>query len=101
MRVDTLTSKAGPEGVPIRYVEIGSASGRDTLPSSALRSSSLQLMGSGIASVPFPKLLEAIAGVLQAAPSADFKTAIKPVPLSDVSRAWLAADADSRVVLVP
>jgi hypothetical protein len=95
-------AKAGPEGVPIRYVEIGSVGGRDiTLPSAALRSSSLQLMGSGIASVPFPKVLEAIKGVLHAAHSADFKTAVKLVPLSDVSRAWMAADADSRVVLVP
>jgi NADPH:quinone reductase-like Zn-dependent oxidoreductase len=105
MSAETLmiaAAKAGPEGVPIRYVEIGSVSGRDiTLPSAALRSSSLQLMGSGIASVPFPKLLEAIRGVLQAAHSANFKTAIKPVPLSDVSRAWLAADADSRIVLFP
>jgi NADPH:quinone reductase-like Zn-dependent oxidoreductase len=95
-------AKAGAEGVPIRYVEIGSVSGGDiTLPSAALRSSSLQLMGSGIASVPFPKLLEAIRGVLQAAPSAGFRTAIKPVPLSDVSRAWSVVDANSRIVLVP
>ncbi len=95
-------AKAGPEGVPIRYVEIGSVSGGSiTLPSAALRSSSLQLMGSGIASVPFPKLLEAISGVLQAAPSAGFRTAIKPVPLSHVSRAWSDVDANSRIVLVP
>ena len=105
MSAETLmiaAAKAAPEGRPIRYVEIGSVSARDiTLPSAALRSSSLQLMGSGIASVPFPKLLEAIRGVLQAASSADFKTAIKLVPLSDVSRAWVAADTDSRIVFVP
>jgi NADPH:quinone reductase-like Zn-dependent oxidoreductase len=95
-------AKAGPEGMPIRYVEIGSISGRDiTLPSAALRSSSLELMGSGIASVPFPKLLEAIRGVLQAARSAGFKADIKPVPLTDISRAWTAVDVDSRIVLVP
>jgi NADPH:quinone reductase-like Zn-dependent oxidoreductase len=95
-------AKAGPEGVPIRYVEIGSISGRDiTLPSAALRSSSLQLMGSGIASVPFPRLLEAVRGVLQAAPSAGFQAAIRPVPLADVSRAWTDAGSDSRAVLLP
>jgi NADPH:quinone reductase-like Zn-dependent oxidoreductase len=95
-------AKAGPEGRRIRYVEIGSISGRDiTLPSAALRSSALELMGSGIASVPFPRLLEAAKGVLQAAPGAGFKTAIKPVPLADISRAWGAVDTDSRVVLVP
>jgi NADPH:quinone reductase-like Zn-dependent oxidoreductase len=95
-------AKAAPEGVRIRYVEIGSISGRDiTLPSAALRSSSLELMGSGIASVPFPKILEAIRGVLQVAPSAGFKTAINTVPLSEVSRAWADEDSNSRVVLLP
>jgi len=95
-------AKAGPQGVPIRYVEIGSISGRDiTLPSAALRSSSLQLMGSGIASVPFSKLREAIKGVLQAGPSAGFEAAIRPVPLADVSRVWAEANANSRIVLVP
>jgi NADPH:quinone reductase-like Zn-dependent oxidoreductase len=105
MSAETLmiaAAKAAPEGVPIRYVEIGSISGANiTLPSAALRSSSLQLMGSGIASVPFPKLRDAIKGVLQAAPSAGFKAAIKPMPLAEVSRAWAAADIDSRIVLVP
>jgi NADPH:quinone reductase-like Zn-dependent oxidoreductase len=95
-------AKAAPEGVPIRYVEIGSISGRNiTLPSAALRSSSLQLMGSGIASVPLPKLLQAIEGVLNAAICAGFKAAIKPVPLADVSQAWADVNVDSRIVLVP
>jgi NADPH:quinone reductase-like Zn-dependent oxidoreductase len=105
MSAETLiiaAAKAAPEGVPIRYVEIGSISGRDIqLPSAALRSSSLQLMGSGIASVAFPKLLEAIQGVLHAAPSAGFQAAIKTVPLADVGRAWADANVDSRIVLVP
>lgn len=95
-------AKASPEGVPIRYIEIGSISGRDiTLPSAALRSSGLQLMGSGLASVPLPGLLEAVKGVLQAACTAGFKAAIRTMPLADISRAWTAADAGSRIVLVP
>ncbi len=95
-------AKAAPEGVPIRYVEIGSISGREiTLPSAALRSSALELMGSGIASVPLPRLLQAVKGMLQAAPSAAFKAAIKAVPLGDISHVWGAVDTDSRIVLVP
>ncbi len=95
-------AKAGAEGVPIRYVEIGSIGGRDiTLPGAALRSSSLQLMGSGMASVALAGLLQAVAGVLQAAPSAGFSAAIKAVPLADIGRAWAAADSGSRLVLVP
>jgi NADPH:quinone reductase-like Zn-dependent oxidoreductase len=95
-------AKAAPEAIPIRYVQIGSMSGGNiTLPSAALRSSALQLMGSGIGSVPFPRILEAIKGVLNAAPAAGFKARIKPMPLADVSLAWAAADTGSRLVLVP
>jgi NADPH:quinone reductase-like Zn-dependent oxidoreductase len=95
-------AKAGPEGVPIRYVQIGSISGPDiNLPSAALRSSALQLMGSGIGSIPFPRLLQAIHGVLQAAPSAGFKIATQRVPLADVTKAWNSGDTDPRIVLVP
>jgi hypothetical protein len=105
MSAETLViaaAKAGPEGVPIRYVQIGSISGTNiNLPSAALRSSALQLMGSGIGSIPFPRLLKAIQGVLEAAPSAGFKIATEPVPLADVTKAWAAGDTDSRIVLLP
>lgn len=105
MSAETLiiaAAKAGPEGVPIRYVQIGAMSGPDIkLPSAALRSSALQLMGSGIGSIPFPRLLRAIHGVLQAAPSAGFKIATQRVPLADVTQAWTSGDTDSRIVLIP
>ena len=96
-------AKAGPDGVPIRYVEIGSISGSDiNLPSAALRSSSLELKGSGLASVPLPRLLEAIQGVFHAAPShGGFKAAIAIKPLADISRVWEAGGTEPRVVFVP
>ncbi len=105
MSAETLliaAAKAGPEGVPIRYVQIGSMSGANiNLPSAVLRSSALQLMGSGIGSIPFPRLLQAIQGVLTAAPAAGFRITTEPVPLADVAKAWTAADSDSRIVLRP
>jgi NADPH:quinone reductase-like Zn-dependent oxidoreductase len=105
MSAETLlvvAAKAGPEGVPIRYVQIGSISGANiNLPGAALRSSALQLMGSGVGSIPFPGLLKAIQGVLEAAPSAGFKIATKPMPLAAVTEAWAAGDTDSRIVLLP
>jgi len=46
-------AKAGKDSAPIRFVQVGSASGSDiSLPSAALRSSAIELMGSGIGSVP-------------------------------------------------
>jgi hypothetical protein len=95
-------AKAGPEAVPIRYVQIGAASGADiTLPSAALRSSALQLMGSGIGSIPQPRILAAIRGVLEAAPAGGFRVATRTMALAEVARAWDAGDARSRIVLIP
>lgn len=95
-------ARFGPEGVPIRHVTIGSAGGQSVnLPSAALRSSALQLMGSGIGSIPFSRLMAAIRGVLDAAPSAGFRIATRSLPLAEVARAWAATDSGARVVLVP
>jgi NADPH:quinone reductase-like Zn-dependent oxidoreductase len=95
-------AKGGPEAVPIRYVQLGSMSAANiTLPSAALRSSALELMGSGLGSVPFPRLLSAIRGVLDAAPSAGFQTAIDRVPLADVTKAWAMQETNPRIVLIP
>ena len=95
-------AKGGADAVPIRYVQIGAASGADiTLPGAALRSSALQLMGSGIGSIPQPRILAAIRGVLEAAPAAGFRVATRTMALADVARAWDAGDARSRIVLVP
>jgi len=96
-------AKSGPEAVPIRYVQIGAISGADiTLPGAALRSSALQLMGSGIGSIPQPRLLAAIRSVLEAAPQAGLRIATRTRPLAQVAQAWDdAGDARSRIVLVP
>ena len=95
-------AKAGRDAVPIRVVQIGAMSGNDIrLPSAALRSSALQLMGSGIGSIPQPRILAAIRGVLEAAPEARFRVATRAVPLSEVGTAWSAPDQGSRIVFVP
>jgi hypothetical protein len=82
-------AKAAAETVPIRFVQIGSVSGRDiTLSSAVLRSSAIELMGSGINSIPLERFVSAIGGVLQAAVPGDFQIAARPVPLSEVELAW-------------
>jgi len=95
-------AKAGPEGVPIRFVQIGSISGADVvLPGAVLRSSALELKGSGIGSVPLPNMLQAIQRVLLTASSAGFEIATRSLPLEDVTRAWAADDSNARIVLRP
>jgi NADPH:quinone reductase-like Zn-dependent oxidoreductase len=93
-------AKAGAEAVPIRFVQIGAVSGSDiTLPSAALRSSAIVLMGSGIGSIPFDRLVRAIDGLFRASVPAGFKIATHAVPLSDVEQAWTRDESAGRTVL--
>ena len=92
-------AKAGKDAVPIRFVQIGAVAGPNiTLPSAALRSSAIQLMGSGIGSIPLDRFVHAIDGLLRAAVPAGFAIAAHAVPLSDVEQAWSRDDSARRTV---
>jgi NADPH:quinone reductase-like Zn-dependent oxidoreductase len=92
-------AKAGADGVPIRFVQIGSMSGAEiTLPSAVLRSSAITLMGSGLGSVSYDRLLASIKGLLHAAKPSGFKIGFKTVPLSDVEQVWPKDDNARRTV---
>jgi NADPH:quinone reductase-like Zn-dependent oxidoreductase len=95
-------AKAGKEGLPVRFIQVGGASGDDVrLPSAALRSSAILLMGSGINSIPFSSLLSAINSVLQSVIPANLQINTRSVPLSDIEKTWNANFGKSRVVFVP
>lgn len=92
-------ARAGADAVPIRFVQVGSVSGPDlTLPSAVLRSSAIEMMGSGIGSIAFDRLIATINAVLQAATPAGLMIATKSVPLSDFERAWSEDDGGRRTV---
>ena len=94
-------AKAGADGVPIRCIQIGAASAPSiSLPSAVLRSSAIQLMGSGIGSVPFNRLLKAIESVLQASIPGGFEVATTTVPLSEVTTAWSTETSQTRTVFL-
>lgn len=89
-------AKAAPEAVPVRFVQIGAMSAPAiTLPSAALRSSPIELMGSGIGSISMPRLRDAIRQVLDATVPGGFEIATQAVPLAEVADHW--ADHDGRV----
>lgn len=91
-------AKAGADGVAIRFVQIGSASGGEiTLPGAVLRSSAIELMGSGIGSIALERLVAAIGGVLNAAAADGFTLPARAMPLAEVEQAW--ALEGERVVL--
>ena len=93
----TAVAKAAPTSKPVRFVQIGSAGGAEvTLPASVLLSSSLELVGSWLGSIPLPRLVTAVAGVLGAANRANLFLQYETVPLVDVAAAW--AGGGERVV---
>jgi NADPH:quinone reductase-like Zn-dependent oxidoreductase len=94
-------AKAVEDAHPVRFVHVGEAGGEHTieLPGAALRSSAITLMGSGIRSVPLPKLLDAIRNILEAAVPAKLQIATKAVPLSAIEENW-NAPTKARIVFV-
>ncbi|VTU25574.1 Beta-ketoacyl-acyl-carrier-protein synthase I [Variovorax sp. SRS16] len=92
-------AKAAPEAVPIRYIQIGSASGPDiTLPSPVLRSSSIELLGSGINSVPLPRIKDAIRDLFASAAAGEFEVPVQAVALQRVGEFWDRPEGCPRIV---
>lgn len=93
-------AKAVEDARPVRFVHVGGASREENieLPGAALRSSTIQLMGSGIKSVPFSKLLGSIRNAFDAVVPAKLQIATKAVPLSAISETW-DAPGKPRVVV--
>lgn len=82
-------AKAAPEGLPIRFVQIGAASGTESsIPAAVLRSSAIELKGSGLGSVGLPQLMAAIGGVFRAAAQADLALEYRTVPVARVTETW-------------
>jgi NADPH:quinone reductase-like Zn-dependent oxidoreductase len=96
-------AKAVENAKPVRFVHTGGASREENieLPGAALRSSAIQLMGSGVKSVPFPKLLDGIGNVFHAAVPARLQIATKIVPLSAIEESWGAPGKPRIVVTIP
>jgi NADPH:quinone reductase-like Zn-dependent oxidoreductase len=92
-------ARSGKDGVPIRFVQIGAVSGANiTLPGSVLRSSAIELMGSGIGSVRQDRLLNVISELMEAAVSGTFEIKTNVVPLSNVEETWTKDTDSSRTV---
>ncbi len=92
-------AKTAKDDAPIRFVQIGALSGGTiSLPSAALRSSPLVLMGSGIGSISLAAMVGAIRGVLQAVVPAKLQIKTETVPLADVEKTWHKENTRSRIV---
>ena len=92
-------AKASPDGQPVRFVQIGSIGGADIqLPGAVLRSTAITLMGSGIGSVPMPRLLKSMKAVFDAVAPAGLQIETRAVPLEALGEHWDVADSAVRTV---
>ncbi len=85
-------AKAVEDAHPVRFVQVGEASREPVeVPAASLRSSAIQIMGSGLKSVPLPKLLEGVRQTFDLAAHGKLYLPIEVVPLSTVTENWEAA----------
>jgi NADPH:quinone reductase-like Zn-dependent oxidoreductase len=91
------------EGAPrIRFVQIGSISGNTiTLPAQLLRSSGVELLGSGLGSLSSQAILQSLTTMFAAESKVKFAIDIDPVPLAKVEEAWTRQADQRRIVFLP
>jgi NADPH:quinone reductase-like Zn-dependent oxidoreductase len=95
-------AEVAPDAVPIRFIGIGSISAPAiALPSAVIRSTAIELMGSGLGSVPMPRVFHVIAQVLNAAVPAAFRIQSQVVPLREIATFWAVQEGRARTVFTP
>lgn len=92
-------SRAAPR---VRFVQIGSMAGADiSLPAAVLRSSGLELLGSGFGSASLEQIMRAVGKLFQEAAKKPFEIAVKSAPLSEVETLWNSSEQGTRLVFQP
>lgn len=92
-----------PQGEPrIRFVQIGSISGNAiTLPAQLLRSSGVELLGSGLGSLSSRQILQSLTRMFAAVTEVHFAIDIDKMSLAEVEEAWTRKDDGRRIVFIP
>jgi NADPH:quinone reductase-like Zn-dependent oxidoreductase len=100
--VDLLTNR-GDRSKPLTWIEVGAIAGPEAaIPAAALRSARLQIVGSGIGSVPGRDFRKELPNLVKAVADGAFDVRAKSVPLAEVERVWTSSlETNDRIVLVP
>jgi NADPH2:quinone reductase len=86
----------------VRLVQVGTSAGPTiTLQGDVLRSSRLEILGSGVGTVSMARMLEEVPHVLERAARGELRIDIESVPLSDIESAWQGSPSGKRVVVIP
>jgi NADPH:quinone reductase-like Zn-dependent oxidoreductase len=86
----------------IRFIQVGNSAGPTiTLAGATLRSSGLELLGSGFGSASLAEIFAAVAEFFKEAAKSPFDVDIKTVPLKDVDAVWGGVEQGTRIVFQP
>jgi NADPH:quinone reductase-like Zn-dependent oxidoreductase len=88
---------------PLDWVQIGAVAGPTmALPSAALRSTNLRVMGSGQGAIPVRDIVAELPRIVDELSAGRLAVDARRVPLADVEKAWREpSPAGQRVVLIP
>jgi NADPH2:quinone reductase len=90
------------EASRIRYVQVGESAGRTiSLAGATLRSSRLELLGSGFGSASIAQIFEAVREFFEEAAKRPFANEVKTVALRDVETLWKSPEHGARLVFQP
>jgi NADPH:quinone reductase-like Zn-dependent oxidoreductase len=86
----------------IRYIQIGNSAGAEIpMPAATLRSSGLELLGSGFGSASLEQIRQAIAQFFEAAAKEPFQMKLQTAPLREVETLWNSPERGTRLVFEP
>jgi NADPH:quinone reductase-like Zn-dependent oxidoreductase len=86
----------------IRYVQIGQSAGATiTLPAATLRSSGLELLGSGFGSASMEEIFATLRVFFEEAAAKPFVAKVQAAPLRDVEALWNVPERGTRLVFQP
>ena len=99
----TVITNRADRSKPLTWVQIGSVAGLTApIPSAALRTARLQIVGSGQGSVATQEILAELPALAEEIAAGILAVDARAVPLADVAQAWVAATkASQRIVLTP
>lgn len=101
--IEAIAQKGLQKAAPrIRYVQIGEMAGSSiSLKAAALRSSGLELLGSGFGSASLQEILAGVLSLFQSSVDTPFDFSMKAVPLSEVETLWNRPEQGVRLVFQP
>ena len=100
--LDAISQKGSRKAARVRFVQVGASAGATIqLHAAALRSSGLELLGSGLGSASLDQLRAAIEDFFKSAAAQPFAFKMKTAPLSDVEKLWNSSEQGTRLVFQP